>query len=141
MTIHRQVHIAWPERGIAADVDEDIAELVLTCWQVGVHTLTSCQEYPSTDVVRRVQLGFYPRSAEHFLSIAAGAPDEVEGSLYMRVLEGAGDPRRWTVDFSAGDHAPEGAARADIRVRVFVVFPFDDVEEVRRRLLQGPRLT
>jgi hypothetical protein len=26
-------------------------------------------------------------------------------------------------------------------VRVFVVFPFDDVEEVRRRLLQGPRLT
>ncbi len=144
-TIHPQVRITWAATD--AEVDEDIADLILACWRNGIHTTMSCQD--STDRPgegpRRVWVEFPAPDAERFLSIVADRYDNDGESEYNRTVgdwtdedwESYQRERAWRFDASVSDlSAPtEGPDEGQRRTRhVSVRFPITDLEEVVRRL-------
>jgi hypothetical protein len=80
---HKQTRVAW--RGREAEVDEELAPLILALWKAGIDTMLSCQE-------NRPGVAWicFPtaRDAKHFLDAVAAYPDQkdlrtVGGRLYV----------------------------------------------------------
>jgi hypothetical protein len=82
-TRHKQVPIAW--KGRYAEVDEELAPVILSLWKAGIDTCNSCQDnFPGIAWVE------FPTmlDAKRFLDLVAVYPDErdmraVNGRLYV----------------------------------------------------------
>lgn len=84
LTMHKQKYIEY--KGNSAEVDEGIADLILSCWKVGANIYLSCDN----DVLKNwIGLMFQTSAdAEIFLNAAAGEFNEEEDdSLYTRIRQ------------------------------------------------------
>jgi hypothetical protein len=86
---HPQVQVE--HGGYSAEVDAELAPLILELWRAEIWTSLSCQE----GVDGRVWIEFEGESVERFLSIAAGAHDAEMDSLYNRVVGGFEPDEEW----------------------------------------------
>jgi hypothetical protein len=158
--LHPQVRIS--HEGIEAEVDEEIAPLIVALWRIDCLTTLSCQ-----DNFGRVWIQFDTGDdAEHFLSAAASAFDADRGSLYQRIVASYGKsscevraghaeryPDRAGKDIDAGrdddwwfsvtaddlaldedEEPPADAPKAEIALSISVRFPRSDYDEVVRRI-------
>jgi hypothetical protein len=156
---HREVHVKWVHR--EADIDEDIAELVLECWKNGIDTLFSCQGDPSESPVRRAWVAFPHSDLERFLGVAVGPydPDWSLDSIYNRALGHVAPPDGnepslegwqawhgacgWDYSVHVRDaFDPDEPVDAEdpppwIQTAISVRFPFTDLDEVVRRLREA----
>ena len=138
---HPTVHVSWDDQ--EADVDEDIAELVLECWRSGLRTVSSCQDWRSRrGRARMVWVQLPLSSAEAFLAIAAGRYTDEMDSLYNRILRDSEPELGWEewrrdrfwhyaaspLDLAGPERLPE------VVFDIGVGFPFEDLPEVVRRL-------
>jgi hypothetical protein len=150
-TLHPQTRIE--HEGFAAEVDEEIAPLILELWRAGIETALSCQDNErGLGECRRVWIQFRNGwDAEHFLSVAADRYDDGLDSLYNRVV-GGWEPeddwqafrqlRAWSYSVRAddrnvtrtddGEDLPVGPP--DVGLAVSVRFPFTDYGEVLARV-------
>jgi hypothetical protein len=150
VTVHRQVRIAWGVED--ADVDEDIVDLILACWWNDIHTSMSCQDSPveREGASRRVWVEFPAFDAERFLSIVADrCEDDVQNVDHQSVGDWTDEEwesyqrdTAWWFDASLSSLAApldgEGERRGRLR-HVSVRFPFADLDEVVRRLIDAYR--
>jgi hypothetical protein len=146
-TIHRQVPVVW--QGREAEVDEELAPLILALWKAGIATCNSCQENRPGVVWIEFLTAF---DAQEFLDLVAEHPSEaaVGGvpfweTLYGRIMGYAGDqdweydtyPHNWAVEEDlVGDEVIERCTGpADIGFFVSVRFPRTDLPLVLKRVL------
>jgi hypothetical protein len=142
-TRHKQVRVEWDGRG--ADVDEDLAPLILALWRAGIDTMMSCQE-------NRPGIAWIcfptPLDAKMFLDLVAVYPDETDvpfwETLYGRVA-GFGSDGDWeyTVnvdDLGVQEDIIDGKVEAtcigpsDFMFDVSVRFPRTDLPLILERL-------
>jgi hypothetical protein len=82
-TRHKQVEVEW--RGMRAEIDEELAPLILALWKAGIVTLNSCQEnFPGIAWIQFLSAN----DAEKFLNRVAAYPREedlhlVNGRSYV----------------------------------------------------------
>lgn len=150
ITDHPQIRIEHGD--FAAEVDEEIAPLLLDLWRLDLWTVLSCQDNDGG----KVWIAFSDAlAAERFVTIAAGDPkDEPEiESLYNRVV-GAWQPeiddeesfwkeRVWRYDVNVDDFNVEFDFEAEVERRlgppnivlgISVRFPRGDLDEVAARV-------
>jgi hypothetical protein len=137
--LHPQTRIEYSGR--AADVDVEIAPLILELWRAGLWTSLSCQE----GVDGRVWIGFAHASAlEEFLRVLFPERDDAIESLYNRAVGGIEpdeweafrEERAWRYRLHAEDALEDDATttRSDIYLAADVHFPRRDLDEVLARL-------
>ena len=73
MTQHKQVAIEW--RGRRAEVDEEMAPLILALWRAGISTTLSCQE--NRPGIAWIAFAT-PEDARRFLNRVAVYPDAAD---------------------------------------------------------------
>jgi hypothetical protein len=151
--IHQQVSITW--RGRKAEVDVELADLILTLWKGGISTLWSCQE--ETPGIAWIVFAT-AADATQFLDFIAGYPDDenvpVKKSLYDRIA-GYGWKGDWQYDVRPVNRRPvhrsierdndddklveicTGPAGFDFHVAIR--FPRTDLPFVLSQLRQGIR--
>lgn len=142
MPDHPQVRIE--HNSVSAEVDEQIADLILDCWRLGSWTVNSCQ-----DNLGKVWIEFVGgREAEAFASIAAGEFSFDADSLYSRVLgwgEATDPDIMWRYDLipddrnvkwvgTHPDQTPNVLGPPLVGFTVSIRFPPSDLPEVKRRL-------
>jgi hypothetical protein len=159
--MHPQVGISHGD--FQAEVDAEIAPLILALWRIECWTVLSCQ-----DNFGRVWISFANGGgAERFLTIVADRYDEDEGSLYQRIVSSYGEsiaavraalkehypdlPEEddavfgraddWWYSVGVNDLAipdddapPADPPPADLTFAVSVRFPKSDYDEVLRRV-------
>ncbi len=135
-TRHPQARIE--HAGKSADVDEQIAPLVLELWRANLLTIASCQ-----DLGGRVSIEFEDgRTAETFLNLVAGERSSDVDSIYNRIIVEE-EPDDWEYfrrhriwEYEAGrpiDYAEAGPPDFEFW-GVAVRFPHGDLDEVLRRV-------
>jgi len=125
---HPVVHIEHGEW--FACVDEEIAPLVLTCWEIGIRTRESCQDFDTLSDVRSMYLSFhdlgdYIRFGERL--IEGGPRDE----LYARIFPRPGTDRALWWDWEAiPGELDADLANESVQCTWFVsvAFPADDLD-------------
>lgn len=81
MTDHKQVHIRHKE--MEADVDEELADLILNLWKINIFTFLSCQDNVPKGYV---WIDFSSASdAEEFLNIIAEYDEDIN-SVYQNMM-------------------------------------------------------
>jgi hypothetical protein len=130
--------------GMQAEVDREMASLILDLWRLGLRTVNSCQ-----DNFGKVWIEFAGGGeAEAFASIAAGEFVFDANALYSRVLGWgeADDPELvWLYDAIPddghvqwiGEHpdqTPKATGSPLVTFTVSVRFPRSDLREVERRV-------
>jgi hypothetical protein len=128
-----------------AEIDEEIADLVLNFWKLGLRTSNSCQD--------NVPKGFVwiefcsVCDAEVFLSLVAEYSEEY-GSVYDRMTRAWGDRTAldWQyntdlTDFGVDleypnddEFVPRFTGKHDLRFSMSVRFPRQDLEFVKKRI-------
>lgn len=94
---HPQVAVTYGDT--TAEIDEEIADLILTCWNLHIPTRMSCQRSEWLDgtsafPVQTAWIEFRSRSGLlHFLDPLGDLPDRSEGWAYF--LEQMGNHRVW----------------------------------------------
>jgi hypothetical protein len=134
---HPVVHIEHGEW--FACVDEDIAPLVLACWELGIRTRESCQDFDTLSDVRSMYLSFrdlddYIRFGERLLE---GGPRD---QLYARIFPRSGTDRALWWDWEAvpGERDDDlGDESVQCTWFVSVAFPADDLGGAVDRLRRG----
>lgn len=86
MKKHNTKHIKWEDN--EADVDEEIADLILNCWKLDINTYMSCQNNEPKDWAW-VQFDIF--GGQEFLNICANDFDDEMDSLYNRVTHSWSD--------------------------------------------------
>jgi hypothetical protein len=135
-TRHPQARIE--HAGKSADVDEQIAPLLLELWRANLWTIASCQ-----DLGGRVSIEFEDgRTAETFLNLVAGERSSNVDSIYNRIIVDE-EPDDWEYfrrhriwEYGAGrpiDYAETGPPDFEFW-GVAVRFPRGDLDEVLRRV-------
>jgi len=155
---HKQTRVAW--QGREAEVDEELAPLILALWKAGIDTLMSCQE-------NRPGVAWicFPtaRDAKHFLDAVAVCPDQKDlrtvgdrlyvgdvpfgETLYGRISRCGGDDdwqyavhvHNWGVDEDlVNDEVVQTCiGPADFAFFVSVRFPRTDLPLILDRLQQA----
>jgi hypothetical protein len=159
-TEHKQVTVAWGGR--RAEVDEELAPLILALWKADIDTWNSCQEnrpgivwiqFPTTDDARRFlnRVAEYPPDSDR--DRANDRPGEGDGpfpeALYDRVV-GCGSDEDWEYDTLLDNEAVEVEVVDDERIErrtgpadfyfsVSVRFPRTDLPVVLRRVEDAVR--
>ena len=155
MTQHKQVPVEW--RGRRAEVDEEMAPLILALWRAGIATRLSCQEnQPGIAWIAFAT----PEDARKFLNRVAVYPDpadlrEGDGrtyvgnvpfweTLYGRITgcgdEGNWDYRVWVDDFGVSEElvgdelGTTHVGPADFEFNVSIRFPRTDMPLILERL-------
>lgn len=104
-------------------VDEGLADLIWTCWSIGIVTGGSCQKDPGTGLAA---LGFAPGCAEHF--VGAATDEDLDDPATFAALgwrmRGAETPTDWI--WQPGDFGWD--------VTFAALFPPSDIPELVRRL-------
>lgn len=148
-TCHPQVSITHGE--LAADVDEEIAPLVLGLWRLGLQTMQSCQRHVEAG---KVWIMFATAAyAEVFLDCVLADADEDEqswaraeswyfGMFYPdarplpKELEEPLHPAGWEFYVSATDASlANGRDLPDFRIEIAVLFPCADLKRVTEAVL------
>lgn len=131
--------------GCSAEVDEELADLILACWDVEIHTVLSCQgDGPDGQVMISFPSGW---DAEKFLVVTVGDKfDNTPGSLWSRTFgHHHGAPGHWEVhaylrdansyvetdeNGDDGDEVSDGEVIG--QVRITIRFPRADLPVVRK---------
>ena len=111
--------------GMTAEVDEMIAPLILNLWKLGINTVLSCQDNPSSYLIGGwIWIVFTTeQDYEKFISIAAGEPNSIPESLYRRAMYGASSYGKcWEHESWDSDGSSE--------FRVSILFPQSDLQSV-----------
>ena len=147
-TEHPQTFIE--HRAFAAEVDADIAPLILEMWRAGIPTILSCQDNGREGARGRIWISLPAGAAESFLTIAAGEYSEEIDSLYNRVVGGF-EPESWKnirehhawhygstpidVSLDIDSHAyVTSTGPTEVMVAADVRFPRGDLDEVLKRM-------
>ena len=147
-TQHPQTFIE--HRGFAAEVDEEIAPLILEMWRAGIPTMLSCQDNGGDGAGGRIWIALPAGAAEFFLTIAAGEYSDDIDSLYNRVVRGFvpeaweefRERRAWHYDSTAMDVSLDLDSDGDVTLTgptevmlaAHVRFPRGDLDEVLKRM-------
>jgi len=134
--------------GLTAEIDEDIAELVLNCWRLGIMTNNSCQNNIPDNWVWLCFNGAI--NAQYFMSIVAPTYSEDPNSIYYRIGHHDED-NSWQYDSHLDDHNVEGHEENDEWVEkpmspvsnfsfdISVRFPRTDLEAVCAKINRHAR--
>jgi hypothetical protein len=147
---HRQVEIEW--RGLRAEVDEEIAPLVLELWKAGIVTTNSCQEnFPGIAWIEFLST----RDAKKFLNLIVEYPVDTEEpfweTLYGRIT-GCGSDDAWDYNLHLYDRGVDEevvgneviqncTGPADFEYSVSIRFPRTDIPLILERLHSRARPT
>jgi hypothetical protein len=82
VTIHKQIHIQYGDN--EAEVDEDIAPIILECWKNDIETVMSCQNNVPQGFVWICFMSFF--DASKFMNLVANKYQKNPKSIYNRVL-------------------------------------------------------
>lgn len=128
---HPQVRIAHNDQ--TAEVDEEIADLILACWRAGIQTARSCQGRPSErpwvcfdpEALKAFVFGLVPENDEFVTKHVFGClwPNTVNTSWRYQLTPD------WAHDYEAPAHSATG-----IVLLSAVFFPRSDIPEIIRRL-------
>jgi hypothetical protein len=148
-TRHEQVEIEW--RGIRAEVDVELAPLILEMWKAGVATVLSCQEnrpgiawiaFPAADFAT----GFLDLVAVHPGEDDAPAADDAPyGATLYRRIAGCGSIGDWQYalfpeNYGVREKIVKGklvetcTGPANFEFLVSVRFPRTDIPLILKRL-------
>jgi hypothetical protein len=131
-----------------AEIDVDIADLVLNLWKLGLRTSNSCQDSVPKGFV---WISFCSSDdAEQFLNLVAEY-DEEPGSVYDRMTRAGGDTTDldWRFDTDLTDFGvdmeypdddtfePKFTGEHDMRFSTSVRFPRSDLHFVKNRILKA----
>jgi hypothetical protein len=133
----RHIHLG----GQAACVDEGIAEFVFACWQVGLQTRESCQNFMHPDADRPAEMFLsFATAADHLLFGAFLIEGGPPGPLLDRLLGHSRDLPRWDLALSPSTSAWDGPDPANPPVADLwhsATFPPADAAEAMTRLQTG----
>ncbi len=122
-------------RGREAEMDKDLAPLILELWRAGWWTTNSCQEHPPTGMV---WVEFErPMFALGFLDAVVPFNPET-GSLWSRV-------ESWTFEMIEPASGPRGTRHGSegmwqYHIRLSVLFPPSDLSLVTKRMQERKRV-
>jgi hypothetical protein len=143
MQKHPTKHVIYKDQ--EADIDVDIAVLVLNLWKLGIHTVNSCQDNVPKGFVWIEFLSTF--DAEQFLDSVADYYDEPD-SLYQRMKRDWGDetPMDWQYSPFLRDYGVDLVPVGDregyttfngshqFNFSMSVRFPREDLEFVKARI-------
>lgn len=149
---HPTRHVQYED--LAANIDEELSDLVLEIWRAGIRTLSSCQDAGesigtdphATDWLREIGTREAGRAYIDFLTVedaclfhAAVANGGPRNALYERMVHWA-SPGAWASslhldDVTLDEDEPDwGRPSAFLDGPVHVSFPRSDIAEIQRRL-------
>jgi hypothetical protein len=130
--------------GQSACIDEGIADLVLACWQVGLRTSESCQDFLYPDEEHEPEMFLSMATfADHLMLGAFLIEGGPPGPVLDRLLGHSSDTPRWDLAARPSTAAWDGERPADPpRADVWhsVTFPPADLEDAITRLRNGAAL-
>jgi hypothetical protein len=145
--LHKTKHIKFKD--IEADIDQDIADLILDLWKLDIGTTNSCQDnVPKGFVWIEFQTAY---DAELFLNYVAEYSGDLD-SVYQRLAHRWRDdkPRAlWRYNVNVmdegihqelddnGDVVNETCDHHDFHFAISVRFPRTDLQYVKRRLREA----
>jgi len=81
-SIHEQVHIEYGNN--EAEVDKELAPIILACWKLDIDTVMSCQNNVPEGFVWICFISIF--DAEKFMNVVADKYQKSSKSIYNRVL-------------------------------------------------------
>jgi hypothetical protein len=145
-TKHKTKHIRYEDQ--EADIDGEIADLILNLWRLEISTLNSCQDNLPKGFVW-IEFGS-AYDAEQFLDYVAQYCEE-PGSVYDRMTRAWGDdmPLDWRYephlrDYGVDEHLVNHdgieaifSGRHEFNFAISIRFPRQDLEFVKSRIQEA----
>lgn len=135
-------------KDMEAEVDENIADLILNLWKLNIMTVLSCENNVPDDFVWIEFMSV--TDAEEFLNIAAGSYSDDVHSMYNRIRQAWSendddDDDFWLYNVNIDDMnvsadiiddcvEEKSSGKPEFNVFMSVRFPLTDLEEVKKKV-------